>query len=433
MIALAVVLALAPAAAAARTFWCSGGDAACVIAAVEESNASDKDAVLLLGRGVYTLDPATHPSLIPDGLTSTGKLTIKGVGADSTVIQRAAGAPPFRILTGLSRLTIEGVSILGGDATDTSCACGGGIFSSGILIISASRVSMNRSSGAVVPNQPKGYGGGIAAGQLTIIDSLISQNRSATNGGGISAGSATIIGSTISANIGQDGGGISAGRLAITDSAIIGNAGRFGGGIFPGGDGEHANYTLTNTTIAENSASFGGAIQVGIPDAPPGAIHTDGAVTITNSTISQNRASVGAGGIGGPNGPSSGDLVISLRGTILAQNLHLSGGPPIGDCAGALSLSSAGHNFLGKCDMSLQDTDLGGDPRLDALADDGTPGNAHLPLLSGSPAIDAGGTAPQSHEAGDCPPRDQINRRREGACDIGAIEFRLPHHHKHWQ
>jgi hypothetical protein len=414
-IGIAVILASAPS-AEARTLRCADGNAACVIAAIEESNASDKDTVLLLGRGVYTLDPATYPSLLPEGLTSTGKLTIKGAGADNTIIQRAAGAPPFRILTGLSRLTIESVSILGGDASDTSCACGGAIFSSGILIVSASRISMNQSSNNFPPNQFQGYGGGIAAtGQLIIIDSLISQNRSAAQGGGISARSATIIGSTISANTGQDGGGIAAAILAITDSAIVSNSGRFGGGIFDGGD---ADYTLVNATIAENTAPFGGAIQIGVPDAPPGAVHVDGRVTITNSTISGNRAFVGAAGIGGPLG-STGDLVVSLSGTILAQNFQESSGQPR-DCGGALSFTSAGHNLLGGCDIMLSDTDLTGDPRLDSLADHGTPGNAHLPLLSDSPAIDAGGTG--------CSPRDQINRRRVSACDIGAIEFQPPHH-----
>ena len=75
----------------------------------------------------------------------------------------------------------------------------------------------------------------------------------------------------------------------------------------------------------------------------------------------------------------------------------------------------------------LADTDLTGDPRLGSLVDNGTPGNAHLPLLSDSPAIDAGGTAPADHGTGDCPWRDQIGRRRVGACDIGAIEFTNRH------
>ncbi len=423
VIVVAVILASASSAEAARKFRCAGGDAACVIASIEESNADDRDTVLLLGRGVYTLDPATYPSLLPDGLASTGRLSIKGAGADRTIIQRAAGAPPFRILTSHSRLTIEDVSIVGGDASDTSCACGGGIFSTGVLTIIDSRVLMNRSSGPVVPNQHRGHGGGIAAtGPLMIFDSLVSLNRSATEGAGISAGSATIIGSTISANAGQDGGGISAGMLTIIDSAIIGNSGRFGGGIFNEGG---ADYTLTNTTIAENGAPFGGAIQIGIPDAPPGAITpTQGRVTITNSTISGNRGIVGAGGIGGSANTES--LIISLRGTILAQNSNLFGPS---DCGGALSFISAGHNLLGQCHI-LSGTDLTGDPRLGSLIDDGSPGNAHLPLLSDSPAIDAGGMAPQGHETANCPPRDQIGRRRVGACDIGAIEFQPPDYHK---
>ncbi len=181
-------------------------DVACIIAAVEASNANGRDTVLLLERGVYTLDPTTYPALLPNGLTSTGNLTIKGAGADTTVIQRTADAPPFRILTAEGRLTIEGVSIVGGDAGDTSCVCGGGIFSAGVLTIVAARVSMNRTGDEVAVSI--GQGGGMAAmGPLMIIDSLVSHNNSNT-GGGISAGTATIVGSTISVNTAFFGGGV---------------------------------------------------------------------------------------------------------------------------------------------------------------------------------------------------------------------------------
>src|SRR5262249_12662630 len=159
---------------------------------------------------------------------------------------RSPDAPPFRLLTVQGRLTLEGVSIVGGDASDTSCACGGGILSDGFLTIIDSRIAMNQSSVSVGPNQNRGHGGGIAAnGPLLVIHSLVSLNRSATEGGGIRATAAAIIqGSTIADNTGQDGGGIAASTLTVNDSAITGNSGRFGGGIRIGG-----NLSVTNTTI----------------------------------------------------------------------------------------------------------------------------------------------------------------------------------------
>jgi hypothetical protein len=429
VIALAVVLASASSAEAARKVRCAGGDVACVIAAVEASNTNGRDTVLLLERGVYTLDPGTYPALLPNGLTSTGNLTIKGAGADTTVIQRRADAPPFRILTAEGRLTIEGVSIVGGDAGDTSCVCGGGVFSAGVLTIVAARVSMNRTGDEVAVSI--GQGGGIAAtGPLMIIDSLVSHNNSNT-GGGISAGAATTIaGSTISVNTAFFGGGVAGGVLAISNSVFTGNRGSFGGGIF---SSSGADYTLSNTTIAGNSAVFGGAIQIGVADAPPFCcFFRGGTILIANSTLAGNRGSVGSGGIGGPPDFVGGnDQLINVRDTILAQNTFI-GPVAVSDCGSNLLFTSLGHNWIGVCPpLTLSDTDLTGDPRLGSLVDDGTPGNAHLPLLSDSLAIDAGGTAhPEHGHEADCPRRDQIGQRRVGACDIGAIEFQ-PSHHRH--
>jgi hypothetical protein len=79
-----------------------------------------------------------------------------------------------------------------------------------------------------------------------------------------------------------------------------------------------------------------------------------------------------------------------------------------------------GTNLVGNptgCTITLQPTDLTGDPGLGEFIDDGTPGNGHFPLVSGSPAIDAG------NEDATCPRTDQLGQPRVGRCDIGAIEF----------
>ena len=100
--------------------------------------------------------------------------------------------------------------------------------------------------------------------------------------------------------------------------------------------------------------------------------------------------------------------------TILAQNTAGFAGS---DCAG--TVTSLGTNLIGDptgCTITLQPTDLTGDPGLGAFTDDGTPGNGHFPLLPSSQAIDEGNDAA-------CPKTDQLGSPRVGPCDIGAIEF----------
>ena len=104
-----------------------------------------------------------------------------------------------------------------------------------------------------------------------------------------------------------------------------------------------------------------------------------------------------------------------LQNTILAQNSTTGTGP---DCFG--SITSLGNNLVGDptgCTITLQPSDLTGDPGLDTFTDNGRPGRGYFPLLPTSQAIDAGNNDV-------CPRTDQLDRRRIGPCDIGAIEFR---------
>src|SRR5687768_17260816 len=73
------------------------------------------------------------------------------------------------------------------------------------------------------------------------------------------------------------------------------------------------------------------------------------------------------------------------------------------------------------CTVTLQPTDLTGDPGLGRLLDNGMPGQAHVPLLATSRAINAGDNQACVEE-----PQlatDQPGNPRVGICDIGAIEF----------
>jgi hypothetical protein len=87
-------------------------------------------------------------------------------------------------------------------------------------------------------------------------------------------------------------------------------------------------------------------------------------------------------------------------------------------------VESLGNNLFGNLTgsfVTLQPGDLTGPPGLGIFTNNGTPGNGHLPLLAGSPAIDAG-------NAGECATNpllvtDQLGQPRTGPCDIGAVEF----------
>jgi hypothetical protein len=116
---------------------------------------------------------------------------------------------------------------------------------------------------------------------------------------------------------------------------------------------------------------------------------------------------------------------------VRVANTILAGNTP-NECRGAVT--SLGHNLIGDptgCTITLQPSDLTGDPGLDVFTDDGTSGHGYFPLLPTSQAIDAGDDAV-------CPRRDQLGQRRvnipgvgTSRCDIGAIEFPGKDGHQH--
>jgi hypothetical protein len=92
----------------AKTFHCSGGDVQCLIVAINEANANGQKNTIRLSAGTYTLtavDNTTEGSPSErNGMPSiTGTLTLRGTGPDTTIIERAASAPPFRLLHCTSR------------------------------------------------------------------------------------------------------------------------------------------------------------------------------------------------------------------------------------------------------------------------------------------------------------------------------------------
>jgi hypothetical protein len=379
----------------AKTFRCSAGDVPCLIAAIHEANANGEANTIRLAAGTYTLTAPDNPFNGLPVITSSLPLTITGRGADNTTIERDASAPEFRILSvaPTGTLTLKRLTLRGGGGV--SFLSGAGISNSGTLTLVHTRVTRNQAF----------LGSGIStSGTVTIAHSIFANNGGMISSAlHISGGTVTLHASTVTDNFAQGPAVImnSGGTVIITESAILDNATDFVGAIENNGT-----MVITNTTIAANHPlefrNGGGGIS-----------NSGGTLLLTNSTLAGNISSDG-GGI-----TQTGGTVLLLN-TILAQNSFPPFFPPGSgpDCVGAIT--TLGNNLIGDptgCTITLQPSDLTGDPGFGPFTDNGRPGNGHFPLLPTSQAIDAGNDAI-------CPRTDQLGRQRLGPCDIGAIEFR---------
>jgi hypothetical protein len=388
-------------------------------------------------------------------------LTLVGMGP---AVLRGRDGPTLRIESGI--VTVVGLRITGG--TGQPCTrhprfmCGGGIHNAGDLRLIASRVTGNtllnerrdawgggifstgpltlihsvvadnvaRTTGGDLGVGGEGFGGGILAYDLVLINSRVANNRvegqEGASGGGIWAYSATITDSTIAENVARSsngtaaGGGMAVGTALVARSTISGNRALGPRDTAEGGGIDSFNLTLRDSTVSGNQAGPGDAGYAG------GVFASGG--TIVSSTITRNRADYAGGGI-------LIDGTVSLRSTIVAGNqAHVVGGA---DCFagpwGKVSkgrVRSGGHNLIGSGDdcAGVVDgvrADLVGTPgqpiaaRLAPLRANGGATRTHA-LLPGSPAIDRAGDGPCDTQT------DQRGVRRPlgAACDIGAFEKR---------
>lgn len=270
----------------------------------------------------------------------------------------------------------------------------------------------------------------ISNGNITLFGVTI-QNGVAQYGVGIyNGGTLSVIARTIMRNTAKNlryclqgrlcagavGGGISnGGALTISSSAVVNNSAQSpfpycsigrncpaeGGGIFNGGK-----MTMTNSTLADNTAysASGHLWEEG------GGIYNTGTAMINNSTLSGNAAFPGG----------------SISGSVTIQNSIVANSPSGGNCSATVisngyNLSSDNTcNFNGPGDLNNTD------PKLGSLGYYGgsTP---IIPLLSGSPAIDAGNPSVCTDGQGNLLTTDQRGMPRPdpgdtGGCDMGAYE-----------
>ncbi|MFN7952699.1 MAG: thrombospondin type 3 repeat-containing protein [bacterium] len=338
---------------------------------------------------------------------------------------------------------------------------GAGIASTGTLIVQRSQVVSN--DGEPSPNG-RSFGGGLwIGGWATISDSLIGDNT-ATQGGGIGLFDSCDPGWSDCPEIGAEiertqivwntaipefeatgwGGGIAdgvlslspsqlpgGGALIVRDSSIVQNIGagiagrkgpirierslvsqnlRSGLDFRSGTTGtpSDAVVELTNSTVSGNTAVFDGEKNVSVQ-----VLVGDAALDLSSATIIAETPSDGVG-----------EAIVTAGATVSVLSSVVAGpcehGFPIG------SPVSAGGNVESPgntCDFDhLTDQVNVADLRLGPLAYNGGPTMTHA-LLTGSPAIDAGG-------AESCPATDQRGKPRpidgdgmNGAqCDSGAFE-----------
>ena len=407
-------------------------------------------------------------------------LTITGPSAGLT-LRRRSSDPEFRIvrvaegttvtLTNLAlrngRTRLEGAGIINlGRLTLVNCtvagnattARAGGIHNLGPLTLRNSTVADN--DGAGIRNVEarlevtgsliaRNAGSGIdnRRGQLAITNTTVLDNEflgivdgpqwSGTStldrvrilgnsGGGYSLdhGYATITQSTIARNSAREGAGLHieyGGDVTVTRSTITGNtASGPGGGIFllddPFGRAG-AVARLVNSTITDNSAESGGGIGI---DNSGGAF-----AYLTNTTVTSNSARTEGGGIQGDGFGWNDEPAVRLVNSIVALNTAPSG-PDL------LDASSARFSLIGNgtgSDVTNTDGNMVGvvppnagpiDPRVGSLSLDGGLTRT-IPLLAGSPAIDAA-------SSDGCPSGDQrgVSRPQGAACDIGSYERETP-------
>lgn len=301
--------------------------------------------------------------------------------------------------TGYGALKLTGLTITQGSYDNTDIfqlvpANGGCIYSSGSVYMIGSTVD-----DCVVKDTRAGSaaGGGIfAAGDVTLVHSVVTGNSATSTfgsagagvftGGAIDANYATISGNEAGRYEGYGSGGIGGGVAVvnsgsapsqITNSTIYGNQADVGGGLNVSGIATYgASITLANATIYGNVANQYAS-----------AAYFRGAVTLANSTIAFNEC--------GSSGPAvelaSYTDPVEFNSSILAMNGNSVNkyDYDLGSRGYAITIAGA-NNLIMVANGAIPPPDtLNANPVLMPLADNGGV-TLTLALGIGSPAIDHG-------------------------------------------
>lgn len=300
-----------------------------------------------------TLGESTLPTA--DFIQNAGTLNLSRTVVAQVTTQGTGSAPIHNLVTGA--LTLTACTVSG----NTSASSAGSIHNEGQLSLKNSIVSQNRGGGIVnnggegstatvtnstiSENSTDGPGGGgiYNGGNFHLTSSLITGNRSTGlgPGGGIYnvSGTMTITASTISGNIAMHsyGGGIEnqADLLTIVGSTIAGNISSDNPEPHRGGGGIYNSgpLSITSSLIAHNTL-----LTSRQSDNSGGGIYNSAPLTLTGSTVANNTAS------GGPGGGIANDL----GGTLTLVNSTIVGNSSTDDVGGGI-FTSGGRTSLVFC------------------------------------------------------------------------------------
>jgi hypothetical protein len=386
-----LLLTLAPA-AMARTTWyadgvngndnnnCKTPQTACKTIGHAISLASSGDSVRV------------SPAIYTENLTISINLNLIGSGASTTIIDGGALTTVVTVQSSAASVSLSKFTIRNGKSS-----AGGGISNQGTLTLNYSTVSGNNAGG--VGRFDFCGGGGIVnqGGRLTINTSAINNNHALIGAGICNAGTLTINRTTLSGNTASPviycepagvGGGIQnvSGALVINNSTLTGNT------------------AFSSFGDVCNHPAYGGGIS-----------YRGGGVTINNTTISNNSVQGEWGGFGG-----------GISGAVTLQNSIVADTAQGGNCYG--TMNSNGYNLSSDDTCNFKGTgDLNNtNPVLGTLGDYGGPTQT-IPLLSESPAIDAGNPSGCNDGNGHLLRTDQRgkprpDREEKAGCDMGAFE-----------
>ncbi len=362
-------------------------------------------AQILLDRDVAVDGGALGVTVDADGLSRIFEIA-SGVNVDVYGLTLTGGnAADGGAVLSFGDLDLYRCVLTGNQASDTGA--GAAVYGGGSILAYESEISFN-----VSDNKGGGLYGNGSASSLLLTRSLVHHNEADTFGGGAHADNGctfNAVGCEFQDNTASSGGAVRADAVAsVSGSTFSGNTATSGGAMFAG-----QTLSLVQSTFASNAANQGGGLYgYGL------------FITVQQCTFHGNTAS------------TSGGALFSGNGLIRPSNCILAGNPsPTDDVAfnqnGAVL--SDGHNLVGggPAGIFTQPGDVTGvtDPRLAPLGDWGGPTRT-MPLLFGSPALDAGDPAVGGlftyDQRGEGFPRSLDGDGDGGAaCDIGAFESGL--------
>jgi hypothetical protein len=233
-------------------------------------------------------------------------LTIVGPGATNLTVDGHASGRVFEI-SALAHVTIAGLTISNGLASDPAYAAGGALLidPNGALVLSNCWVLNNKASGGQNNNQGGGaFGGGLFnRGSLTMLGCTVSGNSALggdgpvaagpAEGGGVhsGAGGASLVNCTITGNVAKGGGGGSSSGGDAQGGGIVG-AGALGGISY--------DMSMESCTVSDNSALAIAINQYASANGGGVVAAGGGNLSIGNTIVASNRVASAGGSPSGP-------------------------------------------------------------------------------------------------------------------------------------